>query len=162
MSLITCFLVFGALAQDPSYIIKTKVFEVPAGTKVTAQNVATLKSAKVLASPIISTLEGTKGSTSITENLTYEIDAKSTGKAELGWKFDVVPTAEKDGKIRLSLRLENSWIKGYHGKLPEIATRFVDTTSVLRTSESVLLPFRTSEDKKTQTYVLVAVERETP
>lgn len=159
---LSCFLVLGALAQDPSYIIKTKVFEVPAGTKVTAQNATTLKSAKVLTSPMILTVEGNKGTIAITENLTYEIDAKSTGKAELGWKLAVTPTAEKDGAIRLSLRLENTRVGSYFGKLPQLTTTFVDTNYTLRLNEPVLLPFRTSEDKKTQTYVLIGVERETP
>ena len=162
MSLITYFLVLGALAQDPIYTIKTKVFEVPTGTKLTARSVSTLKSAKVITSPTLSTAEGTKGTVWIKEILTYEIDEKTTGKAELGWKLDVTPTSEKDGTIRLSLRLENTRIRSYLGKIPQLATAFVDTTSALHANEPVLLPFRTSDDKKTQTYLLIGVERDTP
>lgn len=162
MFLIPCIFAFGTLAQEPpllpSFTITTQVLEVPEGTKVTRENATLLPDAKVLLKPTLSALSGNEAKMFVGDEIKYAIDAKTTGVARAGWSITATATADKDGLIRLAFHPEWSRITGWHQKLPEISTRFVATTSLLKSGEKVLVPFGKGESK-TQLYALVTVER---
>ncbi len=162
MFLFPCVLALGALAQEPpvlpSFTITTQVLELPEGTKVTRENAALLPDAKVLLKPTLRTLSGNEAKMFIGDEIKYAIDAKTTGVAHTGWSITATATEDKDGLIRLAFRPEWSHVTRWHQKLPEISTRFVDTKSLLKSGERVLVPFGKG-DNKTHLYALVMVER---
>ncbi|MCX6369476.1 MAG: hypothetical protein NTX57_22625 [Armatimonadetes bacterium] len=165
MFLVPCLIALTTLIQEPthqtilpSFTTSTQIYEVPRDTKVTRENLASLPNAKLVLQPQVASLSGFEAKLSIGDTIKYPINEKMTGTAHTGWSIAATSTEERDNAIWLIFRLEQSQVTGYFQHRPQISSRSVNTTCVLKSGEKVLVPFGKGENK-TELYALVTVER---
>jgi type IV pilus assembly protein PilQ len=110
-------------------------------------------SARVLASPKLTTLNGKEASILVGQRIPFVVSqtvfagsaaapTTSIQKEEVGIKLSITPLINADGWITTSIKPEVSSVTGYNGQnkdLPVISTRQASTTVRMRDSSSVII-----------------------
>lgn len=124
------------------------IFRTPYSVSAKIDALATLGKANILARPTLSALDGNAATTFIGDQVPYIITQSisptgglniQTGIANAGIRLQVSGRSNGDGTMTVYVHPEISTISQFVGTLPQISTRFVDTTIRVKDGETIAI-----------------------
>ena len=124
------------------------IFRTPYSVATQIDALATKGKANILARPTLSALDGNQAVTFIGDQVPYVISQSigangglniQTGIASAGIRLQVSGRSNGDGTMTIYVHPEISTITQFVGGLPQISTRFVDTTIRVKNGETIAI-----------------------
>lgn len=123
------------------------IFRTPYSISAQIDALATSGKANILARPTLSALDGNAATTFIGDQVPYIISQQQTptglniqtGIANAGIRLQVSGRSNGDGTMTVYVHPEISTITSFVGGLPQISTRFVDTTIRVKDGETIAI-----------------------
>jgi len=123
------------------------IFRTPYSISAQIDALATSGKANILARPTLSALDGNAATTFIGDQVPYIISQQQTptglniqtGIANAGIRLQVSGRSNGDGTMTIYVHPEISTITSFVGGLPQISTRFVDTTIRVKDGETIAI-----------------------